>query len=134
MRTYTELSQLPTIEERFNYLVLDGEVGYATFGYNRWINQNFYRSREWKLIRRHIIARDLGGEMGLEDFPIRGVPQIHHINPITMEDLELATDALLSPENLVAVSRRTHNAIHFGDQSQLPWVPTSRTAGDTILW
>jgi hypothetical protein len=134
MRTYTELSQLPTIEERFDYLVLDGEVGYATFGYDRWVNQGFYRSREWKDARSFVIARDLGCDMGVPDFPVRGAPHIHHINPITMEDLEFATDALFSPDNLVCVSRKTHNAIHFGDRSQLPWVPAARAAGDTRLW
>jgi hypothetical protein len=134
MRTYTELCRLQTLEDRYEYLALDGEVGYATFGFNRWINQNFYRSREWRSTRSFVIARDLGCEMGLEDYPVAGPPQIHHINPLTLEDIEYATDNLLSPENLVCVSRRTHNAIHFGDRSQLPWVPTTRVSGDTRLW
>lgn len=134
MRTYTELSQLSSLQERFDYLALDSEVGYATFGFNRWLNQSFYRSREWKDARRFVIARDMGCEMGHEDFPISGAPQIHHLNPITMEDLEYATDALFSPDNLVSVSHRTHNAIHFGDRGQLPWVPIVRAAGDTRLW
>lgn len=134
MRTYSKLSRLDTLEERFDYLVLDGEVGYATFGYDRWVNQSFYRSREWRDIRNFVIARDNGGEMGLADFPIAGPPTVHHLNPITLEDIEFATDNLINPENLISVSRRTHNAIHFGDRSQLPLVPLPRSVGDTRLW
>ena len=134
MRTYSELSRLHSLEDRFEYLSLDGEVGYATFGYDRWLNQSFYRSREWRNARSFVIARDAGCEMGLEGFPIGGPPHIHHINPLTLEDIEFATDALLSPDNLISVSRRTHNAIHFGDRSQLPWTPVDRAAGDTRLW
>lgn len=134
MRTYSELSTFGTLDERFEYLVLDGEVGYATFGYDRWLNQSFYKSREWKDARRYVIARDYGCEMGLQEFPIGGPPHIHHLNPITLEDIEGATDNLFDPENLITVSHRTHNAIHFGDRSHLPWLPAERTVGDTVLW
>jgi len=134
LRTYSELSRLDSLDDRFDYLVLGGEVGHSTFGYNRWLNQSFYRSRDWKVVRRFVIVRDDGNEMGLFDFPIAGPPQIHHLNPITMEDIEYGSDNLLDPENLVCVSHQTHNAIHFGDRSQLPRIPIAREAGDTRLW
>lgn len=134
MKTFRELSEIDTLEDRFEYLVLNGDVGHPTFGFNRWMNQNFYRSSEWKVVRRHVIVRDEGSEMGLFDFPIAGSPQIHHINPLTLQDIELLTDNLLDPENLVCVSHRTHNAIHFGDRSQLPQISIAREAGDTNLW
>lgn len=134
MRTYSELITLDSLEARFEYLALDSDVGYATFGYNRWINQNFYRSREWKEARSFVIARDLGCELGVGDFPIAGPPQVHHLNPITLEDIEFASDGLLNPENLISVSHRLHNSIHFGDASQLPTVLVPRKAGDTRLW
>jgi hypothetical protein len=134
LRTYSDLSQLETLDDRFDYLVLDGEVGYATFGYARWVNQGFYRSKEWKQIRSYVITRDEGNDMGVYDFPVAGAPHIHHMNPVTLEDIEYATDNLLNPEYLICVSQRTHNAIHYGDQSLLPRVPLARTAGDTRLW
>lgn len=134
MRTYTNLSQLESLEDRFEYLVLDGEVGYATFGYDRWANQGFYKSREWKQIRSFVITRDGGNDMGVYDFPVTGPPHIHHMNPLTLEDIEEATDNLFNPEYLVCVSQRTHNAIHYGDRSHLPQAVVSRSAGDTKLW
>lgn len=134
MRTYSDLSVLETLDERFEYLNLDSEVGYATFGFDRWANQTFYHSREWKQARSFVVARDEGNDMGLPDYPISGPPHIHHLNPITLEDIEFATDNLFDPEYLITVSRRTHNAIHFGDASQLLRVPIERTAGDTRLW
>lgn len=134
MRNYSELSSLETLDERFDYLNLDSEVGYANFGFDRWYNQDFYKSSEWRRIRNFVITRDLGNDMGLEDYPIGGPPQVHHMNPITMEDIEYATDNLLNPDYLISVSRRTHNAIHFGDASQLMRVPIERVSGDTSLW
>lgn len=134
MRTYSELSELDTMNDRFDYLVLDGEVGYATFGYDRWVNQSFYHSREWKQARSFVIARDEGNEMGLFDCPIRGRIHVHHLNPITLEDLEGATDNMFDPENLICVSQSTHNAIHYGDKSHLPKEPVARSTGDTRLW
>lgn len=134
MRTYSDLSQLETLDERYDYLDLNSEVGYATFGYDRWFNQGFYKSREWKLARNYVIVRDEGHDLGLRDYPIGGSPQVHHMNPITFEDIEDATDNLLDPEFLISVSRRTHNAIHFGDSSQLMRVPLDRAVGDTHLW
>jgi hypothetical protein len=134
LRTYSELSSLDTLDERFDYLALDGHVGRSTFGYDRWVNQSFYKSKEWLSIRSHVIVRDDGGDMGLSDFPIRGAPQIHHMNPLTIKDIEDVTDNLLDPEYLICVSQRTHNAIHFGDRSHLPREPIVRTYGDTRLW
>lgn len=134
MRTYSKLSKLDTLDERFDYLVLRGELGSSTFGYDRWINQSFYRSREWREARNYVILRDEGNEMGLLDYPIAGPPHVHHMNPITLEDLEHATYNLFDPEYLICVSQRTHNAIHFGDRSQLPRAPVARSAGDTRLW
>jgi hypothetical protein len=113
---------------------LDGEVGYATFGSARWVNQGFYRSKEWRDVRNFVIVRDEGNDMGIFDFPVSGSPHIHHMNPVTLEDIEYATDNLLNPEYLVCVSQRTHNAIHYGDHSLLPRVPVARSAGDTRLW
>jgi hypothetical protein len=100
----------------------------------RWINQGFYRSREWKNVRNYVILRDEGNDMGVFDFPVSGAPHIHHMNPLTIEDIELVTDNLLDPEYLVCVSQRTHNAIHYGDRSHLPQLPVARAAGDTRLW
>jgi hypothetical protein len=134
MRTYRDLSLLETLDERFEYLSLDSEVGYATFGYDRWANQSFYHSSEWKQARSFVIARDEGNDMGLHDYPISGPPHVHHLNPLTIEDLECATENLFDPEFLITVSLRTHNAIHFGDRTHLPRSPVARASGDTNLW
>lgn len=134
IRNYTDLRQLKTLDERFDYLKLGGEIGRTTFGFDRWINQQFYRSREWKLIRQEIIARDMGFDLGAEDVPIMGAYLIHHMNPLTLEDFEDTTENLLDPEYLITVSLRTHNAVHYGDKSQLPQPYVERTPGDTKLW
>lgn len=134
IRTYTELSRLPTLSDRYDYLELGGRIGESTFGFDRWINQQFYRSREWKQVRTHVIARDLGFDLGAEDSPIMGAHLIHHMNPLTLEDIEDATDNLLDPEFLITTALRTHNAIHFGDKRLLPRPFVERTPGDTKLW
>jgi hypothetical protein len=134
IRTYSDLRRLPTLEERFEYLELGGIVGESTFGFDRWINQQFYRSREWKLVRNHVIARDQGLDLGAEDAPLLGAHLIHHMNPLTLEDIEESTDNLLDPEFLITTSLRTHNAIHYGDKRQLPRPFVERSAGDTKLW
>lgn len=134
MRTYTELVSYHTLEERFEYLILQGDVAHSTFGYDRWVNQSFYHSREWRDIRDDVIVRDNGWDMGLPDYPIVGSPRIHHMNPLTLADIEDATDNLLDPEFLISVSHRTHNAIHYGDWTHLPRRPAVRAAGDTRLW
>lgn len=134
MRTYSEFCELETLDERFEYLALTANVGDSTFGYDRWLNQTFYRSKEWRSIRNFVITRDEGNDMGLYGLPIAGSPHIHHMNPLTPYDIEHATDNLLDPEFLITVSKRTHNAIHFGDHTQLPIGPIVREPGDTTLW
>lgn len=134
IRTYTDLSRLSTLEDRFDYLELGGRIGESTFGFDRWINQQFYRSREWRQIRNHVIARDQGYDLGAEDAPLLGAHLIHHMNPLTLEDFEESTDNLLDPEFLITTSLRTHNAIHFGDKRQLPRPFVERYAGDTKSW
>ena len=133
-RTYNELIRLKTFEERFEYLRLGGIVGESTFGFDRYVNQMFYRSTEWKKVRREVIARDNGCDMADEDHPIGGRIIIHHINPIRLEDIEDSSDYLLDPNNLVCVSELTHNAIHFGDKSLLPDELIERKPNDTCPW
>lgn len=134
IRTFTELSQLGDIHERFQYLRLNGKVGDPTFDDMRWLNQRFYTSREWRALRHDIIARDLGFDLGATDFVVRGTPIIHHMNPITVDDLVHGTDNLLSPEYLITTSLDTHNAIHYGDESQLPRPFVERQPGDHVPW
>jgi hypothetical protein len=134
IRAYSDLQYMHTLEDRFDYLELGGRVGETTFGFDRWINQQFYRSREWRLIRHHVIARDNGFDLGAEDAPMVGAPIIHHMNPLTLEDIEESTENLLDPEFLITTSFRTHNAIHYGDKGLLPRPFVERTAGDTRLW
>ena len=135
MRTYSELRQLDTIEERFQYLRLDAGVGDTTFDDMRWVNQQFYHSSEWRRMRSHVIARDLGNDLGTPDLPIRDRhPLIHHMNPLTLEDIEEGTPNLLDPEFLICTGLRTHNAIHFGNELQLPTPYVERQARDHIEW
>lgn len=134
IRTYRELSRLHTFEERYRYLALRGQVGEATFGYDRWINQEFYRSREWRKIRMDVIFRDEGCDLGIPGFEIHDKIYIHHMNPMNVEDIKHGNDDILDPEYLIATTHRTHNAIHYGDERLLarPLVP--RSPGDTKLW
>ncbi len=135
MRTYSELSRLRTIQERFEYLRLDGEVGDATFDDMRWLNQAFYHSREWRQMRQHVIARDLGMDLGTHDQPIRDkFPLIHHMNPITEEDIVEGTPNLLDAEFLICTGLRTHNAIHYGDERLIPQDYVERRPGDHLGW
>ena len=134
LKTYSELSELETFEERFNYLSLTGEVGLRTFGGERYLNQRFYTSTEWRRARNIVIARDNGCDLGIIGHEIHSTLYIHHMNPLTLEDFEEATDNLLDPEFLITTGLRTHNAIHFGDKSQLPRPFVERTPGDTRLW
>lgn len=134
IRTYTELIQLPTFEERYQYLRLGGLVGQDTFGFDRWLNQKFYRSPEWKQIRRDVIIRDEGRDLAMPGYELDGNIFVHHMNPITAEDLENVSEIILNPEYLVCVSKRTHDAIHFGDASLLPQLPTVRTPNDMCPW
>lgn len=136
IRTYSELSKIPKFEDRFNYLKLDGLIGTQTFGYDRYINQRFYRSAEWKRVRDIVIIRDNGCDLGIEDRPIfekRGI-FIHHMNPIMLDDIEHGTDFLLNPEYLICVSQQTHNAIHYGSEDLLVKAPIERRPNDTCPW
>lgn len=134
IRTYSELLEFDTLEDRYEYLRLGGMVGDETFGFDRWMNQQFYRSREWRHVRDEVIVRDNGFDLGVADMPIRGAPAIHHLKPLTPDDIEEATIYLLDPEYLISTSQRTHNAIHFGDARQLPRPWVERSPGDTRLW
>lgn len=133
-RSYSGARQFHTFDERFEYLVLRGGVGQDTFGHDRYLNQRFYQSSEWKSVRSEVIARDNGMDMGLEGYPIFEKPIVHHIIPMTSEDFEVFNPLILDPDNLILVSHATHNAIHFGSRATLqePW--TERTPGDTKLW
>lgn len=135
IKTYTELSKIKDFEERYEYLRLGSRVGESTFGFERCINQMFYRSPEWKHIRSEIIRRDNGCDLGIEGRDIFGKIEIHHINPITIEDIEKSSDLLLDPDNLICVSPMTHKAIHFGDKTLLPRnTITARKPNDTCPW
>ena len=134
IRTYSQLKQLKTFEERYDYLKLGGVVGEDTFGFDRYLNQNFYRSREWKRVRDEVIMRDNGCDLGVDGHEIRGKILIHHMNPITSEDIHRVSDYLLNPEYLICVMHRTHNAIHYGDESLIVTAPIERTQNDTCPW
>ena len=133
-RSYSELRHLDTFEERYEYLRLGGVLGARTFGFDRWINQRFYTSREWKQVRDQVIYRDNGCDLGVEGFEIYSGLLVHHMNPISMKDLEHGEDWIIDPNFLITTSLRTHNAIHYGDDSLLPRGPVERRAGDTTLW
>lgn len=133
-RTYSELSQLETFEERFDYLSLGGTVGVHTFGFDRWVNQMFYRSHEWDLVRDHVIVRDNGCDLGVPGYEIHGDLLVHHMNPLTVEDIEGRKEWILDPEFLITTRHQTHNAIHYGDRNLLPQPPVERRPGDTRLW
>ena len=134
IRTYIELRRLETFEERYLYLRLAGTLGEATFGFDRWINQRFYKSQEWKLVRNHILIRDNGCDLGVPGFEIHERPLVHHMNPISIDDIKHGEEWLLDPNFLITVSHQTHNAIHYGDENLLPRGPIVRKAGDTRLW
>lgn len=134
IRTYSELVTLPTFKERYQYLRLDGVVGKETFGFDRYINQKFYKSREWKSIRDFVIVRDNGCDLGLEGYEIYGRIYIHHMNPIFAKDIVHKSDSLLDPEFLIVTTLNTHNAIHYGDESLLITDPIERSKNDTCPW
>jgi len=136
IKRYSELIRLPTAEERFQYLKLQGSVGESTFGFDRYMNQRFYTSKEWRDFRRDMIIRDNGCDMALPDreIPKGAILILHHINPLTLEDIEEQGEALFDPENVICVSDRTHNAIHFGDISLLARGPIERRPYDTCPW
>ena len=135
IRTYSELIRLPTFEERYNYLRLTGQVGRETFGFDRYLNQVFYqRSQKWKRARDEVIIRDNGCDLAMEGHEIYERIIVHHMNPITIDDLERESDFLLDPEFLITTIHNTHNAIHYGDASLLLHIPVERSSYDTCPW
>ena len=134
IRTDSELIKLETFEERFDYLKLGGLVGKDTFGFDRYLNQIFYRSKKWKSARDYVIIRDNGCDLGIEGHEIHERIIIHHMNPITIEDIEKESEFLLDPEFLITTIHNTHNAIHYGDESLLVPIPVERSKYDTCPW
>ena len=134
MKTYSELLKFVTFEDRFNYLMLNGGVAEETFGFDRWLNQNFYRSEEWRSIRDFVIIRDGGCDLAMDGYEIYDKIIVHHMNPIEQSDIIHSSDILINPEYLVCVSHNTHNAIHYGDASLLMTAPIERRPGDTCPW
>lgn len=133
IRCYTELCQFRTFEERFEYLKLGGQVANETFGFDRWVNQRFYRSHEWKQVRQKVIIRDEGRDLGVEGYELQNGIYIHHMNPMVVKDITDAEAWILDPEFLICVSFNTHNAIHYGDKDLLPKM-IDRTPNDTCPW
>lgn len=134
IRRYSELRRLSSFEDRFEYLNLKGVVGQSTFGFDRWLNQHFYKSREWRDARDRVIVRDNGCDLGVEGFEIMTDLLVHHMNPLTIEDVQLGEMWIVDPEFLITTSHNTHNAIHYGDKGLLPRGPIERKPGDTRLW
>ena len=134
IRTYSELIKLPTFEERFEYLKLKSFVGKETFGYDRYLNQQFYKSPRWIHLREEIILRDQGLDLACKGFEIYGRIIIHHMNPISLDDILSDTEYLMNPEYLISVSNNTHQAIHYGDIDIVPVLPKERTPNDTCPW
>lgn len=134
IRTYSDLIQIPTLIGRFEYLKLDGKVGEPTFGFDRYLNQQFYHSNLWRPIRDYVISRDLGRELAMEGYDIHGKIYIHHMNPMIQKDIVYSNPDILDPEYLICTSHRMHNAIHYGDVSLLMLDPIERTPNDTCPW
>lgn len=134
IRTYSELMRFQTFEERFQYCKLSGRIGVVTFGFDRYLNQMFYTSKEWRRVRNDVIVRDNSSDLGIRDREIFGAIRVHHLNPITVEDFESGSELILDPEFLICASLNTHNAIHFGDKKNLIYLPKERIKGDTKLW
>ena len=134
IKRYSELMLLPTFEERYKYLQLNGVIGDETFGFDRYINQMFYRSQEWKQVRDYVIVRDNGCDLGVKGHEIRGKILIHHMNPIGIKDIQQVNKFLLDPEYLITTMLSTHNAIHYGDESLLVKDPIERSKNDTCPW
>lgn len=134
IRTYSDLIKSSSFIERFRYLALPGSVGTSTFGFDRHVNQKFYRSQQWRQIRHHVIARDNGCDLGVTDHDIHDKILIHHMNPMTIDHIIEGDESILDPEFLICTSHRTHNAIHFGDERKLTQPLVERRPGDTKLW
>lgn len=133
-KTYTELRGIETFEDRFRYLALHGSVGKSTFGFDRYLNQRFYTSTEWRHIRNHVIVRDNGCDLGVAGYEIHDKIYIHHMNPLTLLDIKYSDAGMLDPDNLISTTHQTHNAIHYGDEKLLPRPFVERKRGDTNLW
>lgn len=133
-KSYSELSRFIGFEDRFNYLKLHGDVGRSTFGFDRYINQKFYRSYEWRRVREQVIFRDDGCDLGIPGYEIYGELLIHHINPMSVDDIIHGEEWIFDPEFLITTTQNTHNAIHFGDERLLPKVVIARSPNDTKLW
>jgi hypothetical protein len=134
IRTYVELCQFDTFEERYRYLRLRGVLGKSTFGFDRWLNQRFYKSSEWLSVRKQVIIRDNGCDLGIPGYEIASGLIVHHMNPVSFEDLTHGESRIYDPNFLITTSLRTHNAIHYGDEDLLPRGPIIRKKGDTKLW
>jgi hypothetical protein len=134
IRCYTELSQIHDLYGRYRYLRLNSGIGIATFGFDRWLNQKFYTSAEWRSVRNRVITRDRGCDLGIDGQEIYDRIAIHHMNPITANQVIHRDEDIFDPEYLITVSHRTHNAIHFGDESSLREPLVVRRPGDTKLW
>lgn len=134
IRSYSELRRFDTFEDRYDYLQLRGEVGRTTFGFDRYLNQKFYTSREWKQVRNQVIARDEGLDLGIDGYEIYDRIIIHHMNPMTVDDIQHGDDDILNPEFLITTTHDTHNAIHYGDRNLLRQPLVERHRGDTKLW
>ena len=134
IRTFSELSRFPSFIERYRYLRLGGTVGNSTFGFDRYLNQALYSSQRWRRVRDKVIIRDEGCDLGIPDYQIGNGLIVHHINPITVDDIEEYNNEVFEPEFLICVSPSTHNAIHFGDETLLPALPIERRPGDTCPW
>lgn len=134
VRSYSDMCQFETFEDRYAYLRVPGSVGEETFGFNRWVNQDFYRSNEWRRVRHEVIARDNGCDLGVPGYEIYDRIYIHHMNPMTFQDIDDGNPDILNPEYLISVTLRTHNAIHFGNEKNLVQPLVERRPGDTTLW
>lgn len=134
IRTYSELRRLRSFEDRFDYLELHGQVGLSTFGFDRWMNQQFYTSHEWYRVRDEVIVRDHGCDLGVRGYEIHVGLLVHHMNPMTVNDIRDGEEWILDPEYLITTSHRTHNAIHYGNRNLLPRTVIERRPGDTNLW
>ena len=135
IKSYSELLEFDTLLDRYRYLKLDGELGAATFGFDRYLNQQFYKLKEWKLARTKVIVRDMGCDLGIEGLEIVGPVIIHHMNPISIDDVKNKNPILIDPEYLISTQLNTHNAIHYGDDSLLILEkPIERSPNDTKLW
>lgn len=134
VRTYYELCRLETFKERYRYLALRGDVGASTFGFDRYINQQFYTSRQWRQLRHHIITRDFGCDLGIDGYEIHSGLLVHHMNPMNADDISHGDPNILDPEFLITTTQQTHNAIHYGDEKLLPRPYVERRRGDTSLW